>query len=187
MFWEESRSELLKEPTGTIGALTQVANVGYVFPCLRIVITRLSSEGDPMVSHGIAGSNSYGWITCPIYFVNRCTTAFVAFRAGWFVCREQSCRVESPHLVMHQGHAWAPAVGAIRLCRRQSCPRAWLSAVPRAAPTARAWEDTSGTEMSPNLSQHLETCRGLARAQLLRCLWLSPVLRQCPFLAYLCI
>lgn len=51
----------------------------FIFHCLSTVVTRLSSEGDPMVSHGIAGSNSFCWITCPIYCVNRCITAFVVF------------------------------------------------------------------------------------------------------------
>lgn len=116
MFWEESRSELLKEPTGTIGALTQVANVGYVFPCLRIVITRLSSEGDPMVSHGIAGSNSYGWITCPIYFVNRCTTAFVVFVLVGLSVESRAVGL-SPHTwwctkAMPEPRLWVPSACA---------------------------------------------------------------------------
>lgn len=60
---------------------------------------------------------------------------------------------------------------------------AWPS--PGAAPAARMQEGISSLEMSLKLSQHLETCRDLAQAQLLDCLWISLGLRQCPLLAYL--
>lgn len=70
--------------------------------------------------------------------------------------------------------------------RRQSRPRAWLGVSPEAGPAVRMQEDISGLEMSPELSQHLGTCRDLAQAQLLYCLWISLRLRQGPLLAYLC-
>lgn len=47
-------------------------------------------------------------------------------------------------------------------------------------------EDISSLEMSPKLFWHLETCRGLAQAQLLYCLWVPRGLRYRPLLAYVC-